>query len=130
METAFRGTPVVESEPRGLWPSARIEVRDKSQFKKFMKPTPSISSQPTDRQNFPLTDYQYQSTLETPRAAVKQTRAAHDLRGFWKLSTGFFGAEAKLNYATEFMLFSLITALSTWPVISMLVAVTRMVRNY
>ena len=106
-----------------------------------MKPTPQISSQPTNRQRLPLTDYHYQSTVETdgkrsaslakiPCAAVKQARAAHELRCFWKLSTGFFGAEAKIDYATELLLFTLITALSAWPVIAMIVAVTRMVRNY
>ena len=95
-----------------------------------MKPTPQTSSQPVDRQNFPLTDYQYQSTLETPRTAVKETHGSRRLQDFWKLSTGFFGAEAKLDYATELLFFSLITALSAWPVISMVVALTRMVRNY
>ena len=98
--------------------------------RELMKPTPQISSQSIDRQNFPLTDYNYQSTLETPRAALKEAHGSHRLHGLWKLSTGFFGAEAKLDYATELLLFSVITVLSAWPVISMAVAITRMVRNY
>lgn len=95
-----------------------------------MKPTPQVSSEQTDRKSFPLTDYHYRSTLEASRADVKETSGAHPVRGIWKLSAEFLGTEARLDYAAELVLFSLIAGLSVWPIISMLVAVTRMVRNY
>ena len=94
-----------------------------------MKPTPQISSRHNTRRIFPPTDYAYRTQLENPGVA-KQTPAAHELHGFWKLSTGFLGAEAKLIYATELLLFSVITTISAWPIVSAIVAVTRMVRNY
>jgi len=95
-----------------------------------MKPIPQVSSQQNDRKSFPLTDYQYQSTLEASRPGVKETRGAHPLRAIWKLSAGFFGAEVARDFAIEFALFALIAGLSAWPIVSMLVAMTRMVRNY
>ncbi len=92
-----------------------------------MKPTPQIS--PRQRENFPLTDYHYQSTREGSRG-VKEIREAQPRRAIWKMSAEFFGIEARIDYATELALFSLIGGLSAWPIISMLVAVIRMVRNY
>jgi hypothetical protein len=95
-----------------------------------MKPTPQISSQQSDRKRFPLTDYHYQSTLEASHADVKETRGAHPQRAIWKLNAEFFAAEARVFYVIELAFFSLIAGLSAWPIVSMLVAVTRMVRNY
>ncbi len=48
----------------------------------------------------------------------------------WKLSAAFFGAEAQRDYLVELALFTLITGVSAWPIVSMFIAVTRMVRNY
>jgi hypothetical protein len=129
LETAFRGTPVVESEPRAaLAPVPGPKFRDNPN--KFMKPTLPISSQSSHQESFPLTDYHYQSTLESSHATINETRATHDLRGFWKLSSDFIGLEGKLYYATELLLFGVIVALSGWQVITMLVAVMRLLRGY
>ncbi len=49
---------------------------------------------------------------------------------FHKLSSEFFGAEASRNYVAELLFFILITGLAAWPVMSMLIAVIRMIRNY
>ena len=95
-----------------------------------MKPTPQISHNHHALRSFPLTDYHYQSTLEGPRSGVKETREAQPGRAIWKLGAEFFGVEARIDYAAEFALFTLIGGLSAWPIISMLVAVIRMVRNY
>jgi hypothetical protein len=92
-----------------------------------MKPKPEISSNNTKR-NFPLTDYNFHPTAEaeTRSAAGKPTR---NLRPLHKLSSGF-GPETSRQYVTELFLFALITANSAWAVISMAIAVTRLVRNY
>ena len=95
-----------------------------------MKPTLKISSPPSRQQNFPLIDYQYQSTLEASRASATEKANSRRLGGFWRLSKGFFAGEAEVDYVTELLLFSVITALSAWSIILMLMAVTRMVRNY
>jgi hypothetical protein len=95
-----------------------------------MKSTLPISSPPSHQENFPLVDYHYQSSLETSRASVTEKAGSRRLRGFWRLSTGFFDGEARIDYATELLLFGVITALSAWPIIVMLTALTRMVRNY
>ena len=44
--------------------------------------------------------------------------------------SGFFGAETSRQYVAELLLFILITGISAWPIISAIVAVTRLVRNY
>jgi hypothetical protein len=47
---------------------------------------------------------------------------------FRKLSSDFFGVEAGRNYLAELALFSLITGVSAWPIISMIVALYRMIK--
>jgi len=47
---------------------------------------------------------------------------------FRKLSSDFFGAEAGRDYAAELAVFSLLTVVSAWPVISMVVALYRMIK--
>ena len=96
-----------------------------------MKPTPQVSSQQTTyRKSFPLTDYQYRSPVEAPVADVKEAPSRHRLRSIWKLSSEFFGAEVARDFALEFALFTVIGGLSAWPIVSMLIAVVRMVRGY
>lgn len=52
------------------------------------------------------------------------------LPAFHKLSSGLFGAEKTRDHVAELLLFTIIAAISAWPIVSMLVAVTRLVRNY
>ena len=49
---------------------------------------------------------------------------------FHKLSSEFFGAETSRDYVAELLFFILIAGIAAWPLISMLIAVTRMIRNY
>ncbi|MGH8101310.1 MAG: hypothetical protein ACREIW_08425 [Chthoniobacterales bacterium] len=95
-----------------------------------MKPTPQFSPQPNTRQRGLLTDYYYQFEPHSSRAGVRKFRAPRDVGGFWKLSAGFFGVEARIDYALELALFSVITALSAWPVIAAFQALSRLARNY
>jgi hypothetical protein len=95
-----------------------------------MKPTAQLSSQEHNRKNFPLTDYNFQTTIERSQASVQQARSPHTLRSIWKMSAHFFGFEARLDYAIEFILFGLILAVSAWPIFWSAVAVVRMMRNY
>ncbi|HEY6153180.1 MAG TPA: hypothetical protein VIW07_05525 [Candidatus Udaeobacter sp.] len=80
-------------------------------------------------QSFPLTDYNYHSTAE---AEAMSTTARPTIKSpaFHKLSSEFFGAETSRDYVAELSFFILITCLAAWPVISMLIAVVRMIRNY
>ena len=55
---------------------------------------------------------------------------AAKLPAFHKLSSEFLGAERSRDYVAELLFFVLITGLATWPVMSMLIAVVRMIRNY
>jgi hypothetical protein len=103
-----------------------------------MKPTPQIGSNqrslrrdgdaPREKKSFPSTDYFFQSTVDT--AVTSSTGPDKKLRAFRNLSSDFFGGETRLNYAFEFMFFAMITAISAWPIISAMVAVIRLVRNY
>lgn len=82
-----------------------------------------------NHQSFPLTDYNYRPTAETqltPAAGRPATKAP----AFHKLSSEFLGAERSRDYVAELSFFILITGLAAWPIMSMLIALTRMIRNY
>ena len=88
-----------------------------------MKPTPQISH--NQHAGFPLTDYNYQSTAD---AKSTTGRPARKSPAFYRLSHEFFGAEMSRDYVTNFLVFTVIAVVTTWPIISMIVAVTRMAR--
>src|SRR5437868_3871845 len=81
------------------------------------------------QQSFPLTDYNYQPTAET-QVNTSASWPATKLPAFHKLSSEFLGAERSRDYVAELLFFILITGIAAWPVLSMLIAVTRLVRNY
>ena len=94
-----------------------------------MKPTSQISHNQHASRSFPLSDYNFQTTVEPPAsssAALPATKSS----AFYKLSSEFFGAETSRDYVAELLLFMLITAVSAWPIISSIVAVIRLLRNY
>jgi hypothetical protein len=96
-----------------------------------MKPAPQISSNQRKQRSFPLTDYLYQtSALSADRTVAKETPAARELQTFRKLSTEFFATEIPRDYVAELFFFILISGIATWPIISSMVAITRLVRNY
>jgi hypothetical protein len=80
-------------------------------------------------QSFPLTDYNYRPTAESQVNSSARWRATKS-PAFHKLSSEFFGAESSRDYIAELFFFILITGIAAWPVMSMLVAVTRLIRNY
>jgi hypothetical protein len=80
-------------------------------------------------QSFPLTDYNYRPTADA-EAISPAGRPASKLPGFHKLSSEFLGAETSRNYVAELLFFILITCLAVWPIVTMLIAVVRMIRNY
>ena len=81
------------------------------------------------RQSFPLTDYNYRPTAKTELNSSTGWRAMNS-PAFHKLSSEFLGAETSRDYVAELLFFILITGLAAWPIMSMLVAVIRMIRNY
>ena len=102
-----------------------------------MKPVPQNSCDPHDsrgdnraiqsERSFPLTDYNFQATPEiqtTSSTLLPKT----NLRAFRKLSADFSGPETNRNYFAELFLFTLITAVSAWPIISMINALARMIK--
>ena len=80
-------------------------------------------------QSFPLTDYNYRPTAEA-EAIPTVDREALESPGFYKLSSEFLAAETSRDYAAELSFFVLITGIAAWPIVSMLIAVVRMIRNY
>jgi len=80
-------------------------------------------------QSFPSTDYNYRPTAEA-EAISTAGQPAIKSPAFHKLSSEFLGAETSRDYVAELLFFVLITCLAAWPVISMLIAVVRMIRNY
>ena len=104
-----------------------------------MKPTLQINHKqcgsPRDNrvgrshQSFPLTDYNYRPTAETE---VNSSASWPGIKSpaFHKLSSELLGVEASRDYVAELLFFVLITGIAAWPVVSMLIAVIRMIRNY
>lgn len=88
---------------------------------------PQITTNKNSR--FPLTDYNFQPTVEA-RTSSAPARTPRKLPAFYRLSHEFFGAEAYRDYLTEFSAFTVLGLISVWPILSMLHAITRMVRNY
>ena len=81
------------------------------------------------RHSFPLTDYNYHSTAET-KVSSSAVRPITRSPAFHKLSSEFFGAETSRDYVAELLFFILITGIAAWPVVTMLIAVIRLIRNY
>src|SRR5436309_13724174 len=81
------------------------------------------------RQSFPLTDYNFRPTEDT-EVISPAGRPAIKSPAFHKLSSEFLGAETSRDYVVELLFFILITGIAAWPVVSMLIAVIRMIRNY
>lgn len=52
-----------------------------------------------------------------------------DAPAFYKLSSGYFGAETTWDQAREFLFFTILGVITAWPIISMIVAASRMLRN-
>jgi hypothetical protein len=82
-----------------------------------------------DNRSFPLTDYAYQATTDA-KSGSSAVRPARKSPAFYKLSSEFFGAETSRDYIGELLFFILIAGLAAWPVISAIIAVIRMIRNY
>ena len=80
-------------------------------------------------QSFPLTDYNYRPTAEA-EAISTADRQTIESSGFYKLSSEFLAAETSRDYVAELSFFVLITGIAAWPIVSMLIAVVRMIRNY
>ena len=57
-------------------------------------------------------------------------QAAAKSPALYKLSSEFLGAERSRDYVAELLFFIVITGLAAWPIMSMLIAVIRMIRNY
>ena len=80
-------------------------------------------------QSFPLTDYNYRPTAETQVNSSSGWPATKS-PAFYKLSSEFLGTERSRDYVAELLFFILIAVIAAWPIMSMLMAVVRMIRNY
>ena len=94
-----------------------------------MKPIPQISPSEHASRNFPLTDYSFQATVDA-KSGSSAVGPAKKAPAFHKISSEFFGAETSRDYFAELVFFILIAGIAAWPVMLMLIAVIRMIRNY
>jgi len=80
----------------------------------------------------PDLDAQYQATHADFRARVDRPKLSPTLPlsapSFRELSRRFLGAEMKRDYAFEAAFFAIIVAISAWPIISTLQALTELVK--
>lgn len=104
-------------------------MRPKLQINHKQRGSPRDNRVGRSHQSFPLTDYNFHPTVETQvnsSAGWPATKSP----AFYKLSSEFLGTERSRDYVAELLFFILITGIAAWPLISMLIAVTRMIRNY
>src|ERR1044072_1700171 len=87
------------------------------------------NSERRSRRSFPLTDYNYRTTAEA-ETMLATGRSTNKPPAFHRLSSGFFGGETSRDYVAELSFFILITCLAGWAVISTVISVVRMIRNY
>lgn len=95
-----------------------------------MKPTPQISSDGKSQTRFPVTDYNFQTTLEAAEAVTERGAEVRETRAFWKLSCEVFAPKTMAEYLRELVAFAAVGALSAWSILTAMHAITRMVRNY
>jgi hypothetical protein len=106
-----------------------------------MKPTPQINFRERfsrgDRRgirahgSFPLIDYQFRPSAEARSVSALlpgKTSPVAELHSFRQLSNEFLGDETSRDYVKEGILFTVIVAVSAWPIISMIGALARLVR--
>jgi hypothetical protein len=100
-----------------------------------MKPLPQISrnqrgSRRGNRARGLLaTNYNYQPTVETPMGSSVGKSAAKS-PAFRKISSRFLKVETSQDYVAELFFFVLMTVTAAWPIVSMLIAVSRLIRGY
>ena len=94
-----------------------------------MKPTPQTSSNQQARPGFPLTDYALHSTVGLGTATSRVAKSKRPV-AFHKLSSRFFGKETNYHFVEELLSFAAISALSGWSIISSVIAMIRLTRNY
>jgi hypothetical protein len=91
-----------------------------------MKPTPQISQ--NRHTGFPSMDYNFQATGD-PESSCSSVYPAKKSPPFHRLSSEFFGEESYRDYVTNFLVFSVLGLITAWPIMSMLIAVIRLLRN-
>jgi hypothetical protein len=94
-----------------------------------MKPTLQVSREQQAARTSPLTDYNFQPTVEAKSVSSSAPRATKP-PAFHELSREIFAVKTTGDYIAELLAFILVGGIMAWPVIAALHAVTRMVRNY
>jgi hypothetical protein len=106
-----------------------------------MKPAPQNSSNRdgsrdenrTEQKShpFPATDYNFHGTEDVIVASSTGLgKKFIKLDTFRKSTTEFLDMETHRDFFAELFLFTIITGVSAWPIMSMVIAVTRMVRGW
>jgi hypothetical protein len=103
-----------------------------------MKPTPLLDSGERSSRgesrglrahgSFPLTDYQFRSSAEMHSVSALVPGKTRRVSSLWKQSSEFLADETSRDYVKEGILFTVIVAVSAWPIISMIGALARLVR--
>ena len=78
--------------------------------------------------SFPLTDYQFRSSAEAHSVSALLPGKTRRVSSFWKLSSEFLGHETSRDYVKEAFFFSVIVAVSAWPIMQMIQALAGLVR--
>jgi hypothetical protein len=88
-----------------------------------MKPTAQTSQ--NRHAGFPLTDSNFQTTAD-PKSSCSDLSSASKSPAFHKLSSEYFGVEESRHYVAEFSAFTVLGLITAWPIMSMIIAVTRL----
>jgi hypothetical protein len=82
------------------------------------------------RVQYPVTDCHYHAANNAPRAANKNLKLSPPVLApsFRDLSNEFLAAETKRNYVIEALFFAIIVGVSAWPIVSMVRALSLLVK--
>jgi hypothetical protein len=95
-----------------------------------MKPTPQVKPSKNQPRRLPLTDHNFQTTLEAGPATAGHEAKISAPRPLWRMSADLFRLNAAPEFVREFVAFVLIGAVSAWSIAIAMHAATRLVRGY
>jgi hypothetical protein len=101
-----------------------------SQISRQLRPLHAEQTPSWSQVKHPVTDCYYQAAGGDPRAAKESRKLTKPLLSpsFRDLSNEFLGAETKRNYVAEAFFFAIIVGVSAWPIVTMIQALSQLMK--
>ena len=105
-------------------------MKPQSQISRQLRPLRGEQAPIGSQVKHPVTDCSYHAAGGDLRAAKKSLKLSKPLLSpsFRDLSNEFLGAETKRNYVAEAFFFAIIVAVSAWPIVTMIRALSELMK--